>query len=205
MMTQFVTAQEWINRNKKFDSVQPEVKELVTALFDHAIHYFHKKVAEETREVIAETLATPQQQIDAIEDAVINTLRKHSSVVELRATVENCIRDIANTQPSLPLPGGTINTTTSKLPYHSSDQIRDLISTNITQIREYFGRREISFATICDHLQLYTVMRAGDNQNIQTGMRWRQQVSNAISSKIWKECPIVSTGIRGRYIVKPAE
>lgn len=87
--------------------------------------------------------------------------------------------------------------------FHSSQEIRTIIIENMESIQEYFGAREVALSAVADHLQRYTEIREGDLIRGKCGSRrWNTQVSNAINTDYWKNCPIVSTGIRGQYRIE---
>ena len=147
------------------------------------------------REYINKMIGNPFEQRIAIQEIMVNALHTDKAAKIIRTYAKEAIEldnfkeaECAVVEPD----------------FHNAREIRELIMNNITGIREYFGTRETAFTTICDHLKHYTTLREGDNEARRGGTRWEHQISYAIKSKHWKECPIISTGIRGRYIIKPA-
>jgi len=145
-------------------------------------------------------MATPQQQIKAIEKVVMDTLYKPKAERRMRAVASACISETVFPQDHEGL--------NSEVPhdYHSVTEIRTLITDHISEIRDYFGTRELPLSAFSDHIQRYTTLRPGDETRVSNGRkRWNQQVGSAIHSSYWQDCPIISTNVRGTYILRPEQ
>lgn len=181
--------------------ISPPVRRLVYAIASDLLDHMESISAEKTWEIIQETIASPQEQIEAIEKAVMNTLYKPKAEKRMRAVAKSCISELVFPQVH------EVESGRKAAPdYHTVAEIRELINNHIRELREYFGARELPLSAFCDHLQRYTTLRPGDYIRAVNGRkRWNQQVGSAVHPTYWEDTPIVSTGVRGSYIFKPAE
>jgi hypothetical protein len=178
------------------------MSEIATVLIEQRLGEIQEAQEELIRLHIAQLIGDPLEQRATIKRMMIEALHSRKAGKLMRAYAREAIEHAKSQEQ---LTEELAEPAIAKPAYHSSPEIRKLITDNIKAIREYFGEREVTFATICDHLQQYTTLKEGDRQTQQAGTRWSQQVSNALNSRYWKECPIVSSGVRGRYVIKPAE
>ena len=179
------------------------MREIATVLIEQRLDEIQEAQEALIRLHISKMIGDPREQRESIKQIMIEALHSQKARRVMAAYAREEVEKAKSREEQAATGGKRV--AAEKPAYHRSPEIRLLISTNITAIRAYFGTREVTFATICDHLQSYTTLLEGDNQVQQGGTRWSQQVSNALNSRYWKECPIVSTGVRGRYVVKPAE
>ena len=144
-----------------YSEISPPVESLVYAVALELLNQMKCISAEKAWEIIQETISSPEQQIEAIEKAVMNTLYKPKAEKRMRAIAKSCISELVFPQVH------EIESTRKAAPdYHTVAEIRVLISDHIQELREYFGERELPLSAFCDHLQRYTTLRPGDHIKI---------------------------------------
>lgn len=91
--------------------------------------------------------------------------------------------------------------------YHTTPEIRQLITEHIDSLTEWFGDDEFDIAVLRHFLSRKTSMREGDleipNPDHQNMTRWDAQVLAAINPALWPECPIVPSAKRRLYRLNP--
>lgn len=91
--------------------------------------------------------------------------------------------------------------------WHTTPEIRQLITDNLNSLIEWFGDDEFDIAVLRHFLSRKTTMRDGDleipNPDHQNMTRWDAQVLNAINPACWPECPIIQSPKRRHYRLNP--
>jgi hypothetical protein len=184
-----------------YSKIQPEIRSLIYSIARALRDDVKEMSAKQARQTVQETIATPRQQIEAIEKVVINTLYKPKAEKRMRAVAKSCVSELVFSQTD-----ESESSSKAAKDYHTVAEIRELINNNIQELRDYFGARDLPLSAFCDHLQRYTTLRPGDQIRVTNGRkRWNQQVGSAIHPVYWPDSPITSTSVRGTYIFKPAE
>jgi hypothetical protein len=184
-----MTVFNYINAQSKYDKVQPEVKELVADLIEHVVEFIQKKAAEQTREIIQETLPSKEQQRETIEFIALNTLYKPKSEKRMRAVIRSYLSEVQDPQ--------THDCTAAKDDsFHSTQEIRELILKHLDAIRAdaLFSQREFRLVHIIEYLKVRAPRRMGD-----ADPRWARQVHNALATWDPAACPIVRGSTKGYY------
>lgn len=90
-------------------------------------------------------------------------------------------------------------------PYHTVQDIRELIINNEAQLRIQFGDREFDIVLFRYELAKLTTLCEGDlelltkSNSRSTQDRWARQVLNAIAIRDWPDCPIKPGSKRRSY------
>lgn len=92
--------------------------------------------------------------------------------------------------------------------WHTTPEIRQLITDNLPQLIAWVGDDEFDIAVLRHFLSRKTTMRDGDleipNPDHQNITRWDAQVLSAINPAVWPECPIIPSDKRRHYRLNPA-